>query len=366
MSGYYGFDNSGDEAVLQSILLALDEQGKSRGIRFVPVVLSNHPARTSQTYNVEAIHRMKPAALIQAIRNSDGLISGGGSLLQDATGAKTIPYYLAIIKLAQFLGKPTFIYSQGIGPVHRGMFFGWIKSVFNRCQLISVRDEESKQLLLQMKVKRDIMVVPDPVMGMPLATQSTGQAATDRSEASIIGVSVRYWNQDRSELDSLAEAITLILQQTKAQIRFLPFHLPSDEEASHYIRKQLDDQYSGRITTATGVSHPQQMLAEVGRCHVLIGMRLHALIYAASQQVPMLGISYDPKIDQFLNRLDMKAVANTTTISAQLIASETARLLQQRLQWQLDKQPLIERLKSEAQTPAQQIALFFNKGRDFS
>jgi polysaccharide pyruvyl transferase WcaK-like protein len=200
---------------------------------------------------------------------------------------------------------------------------------------------------------------------MPVGEENA-QAEKLSSNSPIVGVSVRYWNQDRSELDSLAEAIALILEQNEAQVRFLPFHLPSDEEASRYIRKQLDGKYSERVTISTGVTHPQQMLAEVGRCDLLIGMRLHSLIYAASQQVPMLGISYDPKIDQFLNRLDMLAIANTTTISAQLVAAEAAMLLQQRLQWRMDKQPLIERLKNEAQTPAQQVALFFNKGRDFS
>jgi polysaccharide pyruvyl transferase CsaB len=366
ISGYYGFYNSGDEAVLQSILLALEEQGLSCGIRFVPIVLSNDPAHTSQTYGVEAIHRMKLGHIIRAISGSDGLISGGGSLLQDTTGTKTIPYYLAMIKFAQWLRKPTFIYSQGIGPVHRRVFFRWISSVFNRCELVSVRDEESKQLLLQMKVKRDITVVPDPVMGMPVGNEANSRIEVLPSNSSIIGVSVRYWNKDRSELNILAEAITLIMEQTEAQIRFLPFHLPSDDKASLYIRSRLDNKYTTRITTSAGVTHPQQMLAEVGRCHVLIGMRLHSLIYAASQQVPMLGISYDPKIDQFLNRLGMKAIANTTSISASLVAAEATRLLKQRLQWQQDKRTIIEHLKNESQKPALQVASFFNKGRDFS
>ena len=74
-------------------------------------------------YGVKAYHRMKPGSLIRALREADGLISGGGSLLQDATSSKTIPYYLAVLKIAQWLGKPTFIYSQGIGPVSRPMFY---------------------------------------------------------------------------------------------------------------------------------------------------------------------------------------------------------------------------------------------------
>jgi polysaccharide pyruvyl transferase CsaB len=367
ISGYYGFDNSGDEAVLQSILLALEEQGRQQGIRFIPVVLSADPAKTSETYGVEAVHRMSPGEMLRAIRSADGLISGGGSLLQDATGAKTIPYYLGVLKLAQWLGKPTFIYSQGIGPVYRGMFFGWIRSVFNRCRLVSVRDTESKQLLLNMKVSSEIIVVPDPVMGMPLSDGEQGQIEPLPTDKPIIGISVRYWNQDRSELKVLAEAVSTILKQTDAHIRFLPFHLPSDEEASNVIKAQLGSQHDDRISISHGAAHPQQMLAEVGRCDLLIGMRLHSLIYAASQQVPMLGISYDPKIDQFLNRLDMLAVAHTTAIHNETgasIVAEAVKLLEHRSKWQADKQPLIERLKNEAQTPAKQIALFFNKGRD--
>jgi polysaccharide pyruvyl transferase WcaK-like protein len=130
------------------------------------------------------------------------------------------------------------------------------------------------------------------------------------------------------------------------------------------VQKQVDSQYANRITTADNITHPQRMLAEVSRCHLLIGMRLHSLIYAASQQVPMLGISYDPKIDQFLNRLGMTATASTSSIDASYLASEAVKLFRERSEWQIEKQSTIDRLKSEAQTPAKQIALFFCKGRD--
>ncbi|NOU95068.1 polysaccharide pyruvyl transferase CsaB [Paenibacillus sp. LMG 31456] len=359
MSGYYGFDNSGDEAVLQSILLALEEQGRAQGIRLIPVVLSIDPAKTQKTYGVEAVHRMKLGELVRAIRGADGLISGGGSLLQDETGFKTIPYYLAVLKLAQWLGKPTFIYSQGIGPVHRPMFFSWIRGVFNKCRFVSVRDQESKQLLQKMNVTKEVMVVPDPVMGMPLA--STGHQVEDlpKGATSVVGVSLRFWNQDRSELKAISEAIALILEQSDVHVRFLPFHLPSDTAASEYVIGLLDPKYHARITIADNVTHPQHMLSEVSRCHLLIGMRLHSLIYGASQQVPMIGISYDPKIDQFLNRLDMAAAADTKLIHAEVVASEALQLLREREAWQRLKKPLIDRLKSEAQRPAEQIASFF-------
>lgn len=116
----------------------------------------------------------------KAIAESAGLISGGGSLLQDVTSSKTIPYYLGIIKLAQWLGKPVFIYSQGIGPVNRKLFHPLIRSVFRKCAYISVRDEQSRQLLQSMGISQDkVEVVPDPVMGLTLPEERQGNAETE-------------------------------------------------------------------------------------------------------------------------------------------------------------------------------------------
>ncbi|WNR44671.1 polysaccharide pyruvyl transferase CsaB [Paenibacillus roseipurpureus] len=362
LSGYYGFDNSGDEAVLQSILFALQEQGQAEGVQIEPIVLSANPEKTTAMYGVKAYHRMKPGSLLQALRESDGLISGGGSLLQDATSSKTIPYYLAVIKIAQWLGKPTFIYSQGIGPVNRPMFYGWIRNVFKRCEVVSVRDVESAELLGRMRLPRErITVVPDPVMGLPLREAVVDVPGGGAAESAVrtIGVSVRFWNEDRSELEALARSLQLLLAaRTDVRLRFLPFHLPSDEVASQFVIDRLGD-HGGRSELVRGVTHPQDMLAQVAGCDLLIGMRLHSLIYAASQYVPMVGISYDPKIDQFLHRLGMKAAASTSSFDAKAFSEEALGLLDAREQWAAASRATIEELKAQAQLPAQRILSFY-------
>ncbi|WP_068777433.1 polysaccharide pyruvyl transferase CsaB [Paenibacillus sp. FJAT-26967] len=382
LSGYYGFDNSGDEAVLQSILLALQEQGEAAGVRIQPVVLSANPQRTTEMYGVEAVHRMKIPDLFRTIRSSDGLISGGGSLLQDATSSRTIPYYLLVLKLAQWFRKPTFIYSQGVGPVSNRRFYSWIGSTFKKCPMISVRDQESADLLGTMGVPASsVRVVPDPVMGLPLRSAEAGaesdsssghqspltagragQAPDDGagSAVPVIGVSVRYWNTDRSELDALAEALRVVMSRRQVQIRLLPFHLPSDEEASAYVADRVGPKGEGHdVRIVSGVTHPQDMLAEVSACDVLVGMRLHSLIYAASQFVPMVGVSYDPKIDQFLARLGMVAAASTEQFDPAAVAAEIERLLDGREAWAAEKKAAIDRLKKEAQQPAQQIVQYY-------
>jgi polysaccharide pyruvyl transferase CsaB len=374
ISGYYGFRNSGDEAVLQSILLALQAEGKAAGITIEPVVLSGNPELTAQMYGVRSVHRMKPAQVWKALRKCDGLISGGGSLLQDATGWKTIPYYIGVLKLAQWLRKPTFIYSQGLGPVNRSIFYSSIVSTFSKCAYVSVRDTESANLLGKMGYTKDVEVVPDPVMGLPLkegtkqanmaehkapVTGDVSAEAEAEVKPPVIGVSVRYWNKDRSELAGIAESLKRIAEHYKgaAVIRFLPFHLPLDEQASREVMALLKDSgCTARCEVAEGVEHPQDMLGKVAACDLLIGMRLHSLIYGASQEVPMVAVSYDPKIDQFMRRLDTVAASSTETYDASAVADEAIRLLSASQDWHSARKKRIETLKKEAQRPAQQIA----------
>ncbi|CAM4476177.1 polysaccharide pyruvyl transferase CsaB [Paenibacillus xylanexedens] len=382
ISGYYGFCNSGDEAVLKSILTALEEESQRSNITIEPIVLSGDPESTTAMYGVRSVHRMKLKEVREALKESDGLISGGGSLLQDATGLKSIPYYLGVIKLAQWLKKPTFIYAQGIGPVNRKIFNPMIKSVFKACTYVSVRDEQSADYLRGLGLQwNQIHVVPDPVMGLPLpetkVERSAGAVSADaatqanRVEPStgghtklpVIGVSVRFWESDRKELTAIAAGLKKLCSKRAVHLRFLPFHLPVDEQASRFLMEMLGDVTSkgSEISITEDLTDPQLMLEEVSKCDLVIGMRLHSLIYAASQYVPPVGISYDPKIDQFLLRLDSEPAGNTDTLDGDKLAKTVVGLLDQRSQWLKEHEEGITQLKQEARVPAQQIINYLGR-----
>ncbi|HIW31320.1 MAG TPA: polysaccharide pyruvyl transferase CsaB [Candidatus Paenibacillus intestinavium] len=363
ISGYYGFSNSGDEAVLRSILLALQEQGEQANVKIVPIVLSNDPASTTAMYGVEAMPRMHPASLWKAIKSADALISGGGSLLQDATSKKTIPYYTGVIKLAQWLGKPTFIYAQGLGPVNSRAMFPLIKSTMKKSRYISVRDEQSAQLLRNIGVvQQPIEVVPDPVMGMPLPDQQTAWKVIEQDKP-VIGVSVRFWRSDRQELTAIAEALIKLINKRSVHIRFLPFHTPDDVEASRYVHDLIAPHLNDHATIE--IAHveddPQQMLLAVSLCDVLFGMRLHALIYAANRRVPLLGLSYDPKIDQFLERIGSVPVGTTEQLDADQFTEQMVQLLDDKAKWKTEKEPYISQLIEQSQKPAQQLIEFLRQ-----
>ena len=113
ISGYYGFNNIGDESILRTVIDNLREKLPDVDI----TVLSQSPAQTSEKYGVKAARRMSLWDILRSVWRCDLLLSGGGSLLQDATSGRSILYYLFILRLAQLLHKQTFIYSQGIGRI---------------------------------------------------------------------------------------------------------------------------------------------------------------------------------------------------------------------------------------------------------
>ena len=171
ISGYYGFNNIGDESILRTVIDNLREKLADIDI----TVLSQDPAQTSEKYGVKAARRMSLWDILRCVWRCDLLLSGGGSLLQDATSGRSILYYLFILRLAQLMGKETFIYSQGIGPISDPRNRRLAASALRRASGIVVRDAKSRDLLLEIGVPEDLIhVTADPVIRVKKADPGPG------------------------------------------------------------------------------------------------------------------------------------------------------------------------------------------------
>ncbi|MDZ5606102.1 polysaccharide pyruvyl transferase CsaB [Bacillus pseudomycoides] len=300
LSGYYGFYNVGDEAILQSIIKALHEEEPNLEL----VVLSNDPDYTKKMYGVEAVNRWDIRAVYGAIKRSDGLISGGGSLLQDQTSVKSILYYTGIMGLARLLHKPYYIYSQGIGPItkrHNRLLVKWHLS---KSEYISVRDEDSFLYLKELGIKREIELVPDPVLAWRSGYKSDW-LQKHSLHGKIIAISVRYWNAKEDYMKKLAIAVKK-LKQEGYHILFVPMHGPFDQNASRDVIDLMGEE-TYMLPYKMDINEKISILSE---CSLLIGMRLHALIFSAVAATPMIGISYDPKVDSFLRQVNQPIIGS--------------------------------------------------------
>ncbi len=113
LSGYYGFGNLGDEALLEVIV----ERMRARFPAVELEVLSATPGVTAARYGVATAPRWEWRAIRSAIARADVVLSGGGGLLQNATSLRSLLYYAGILREARRARRKTMIFAQSIGPL---------------------------------------------------------------------------------------------------------------------------------------------------------------------------------------------------------------------------------------------------------
>lgn len=301
LSGYYGFHNIGDEAILEAVVNALRYQRPDVKL----VVFSADPRHTRRAYGVEAVSRTNLPAIIRVLRKADLLISGGGGLLQDATGPRSIPYYLGIIRLAMLLRTRVAVYAQGLGPLRSGWSRFLVKKVLSGVDWLSVRDQASARLLADLGVKREITVTADPVFFLdPVpreAVESFWKAYGVKRPGKelLVGFALRPYPGETSFDERLLEVVNdgcrFLEREYNAQLVFLPYHLKKDLP----LARALASRSSRGIIIEESLSS-RDILRLMGGLDLLIGMRLHALIFASICGVPFAALPYDPKVDAFL------------------------------------------------------------------
>ena len=326
ISGYYGFDNIGDESILRTLITSLRE--KIPDCRLT--VLSHNPASTREKYGVEAVERMSPGAILRAVRRCDMLISGGGSLLQDVTSSKSIHYYLFIIRLAKLLGKKVFIYSQGIGPIDHAFNRRATARALKKADGIVVRDERSAKLLEQIGLPQErIVITADPVIRMKRPDRTVGReilarAGIKKDGRLTVGWAIREKNRDSTFVREITECIRWLRENYDAESVLIPFHYEEDREVCSVIAERTN----GAAKCLSEKYLSEDMLSIIGNMDVLVGVRLHSMIYAAIMGVPIIGVSYDPKCTAFLNSVGLDSLSTRETFSAEAFKAEFARVLE--------------------------------------
>ncbi|MBR6817858.1 MAG: polysaccharide pyruvyl transferase CsaB, partial [Acidaminococcaceae bacterium] len=237
ISGYYGFNNAGDEALLTAILASLRAIEPKADI----TVISGNPGNTIVKHQVKSLYRFAAVRLLRAIGEADLVISGGGSLLQDVTSKRSLIYYLSIIAAAKWKGRKVMLFAQGIGPIRNRLMRLLTRLVVNKADAITVRDRDSAEELARMGVPAaKVEVTADPVLMLNPESKVMGKAILAEAGLDpykpIIGVSVREWPENQRCLKQLATALGKLSEKYNAQIAILPLQVSMDLKDSQLLQ----------------------------------------------------------------------------------------------------------------------------------
>ena len=337
ISGFYGLGNTGDEAILESII---DNLRTSLDEPLDITVFSLSPQATAETHQVKAIYRAwrhSNKEKIQALREADLLISGGGGLLQDTYPTKflfgPLPYYLLIVLLAKMCGTKVMFFSQGIGPVTSR----WGKTLMklaNLADFITVRDQYSKDYLEKLNVtKPETVVTSDIVFAFRKKHDTSCMDSLDlRGDEKLVAVSVRPWFEYTEHFKQTADILDQLIEQKGITPVFVPMEGHHDTKASEQVLQFM--KHSSECKLLGENFTPNQYMNFIGDCELAIGMRLHALIFATLTGVPHVGLSYDKKVESLLKRNGMwKFSSDLMTVETDKLVANAITLLDNRNQY---------------------------------
>ncbi len=300
VSGYYGFNNAGDEAILEAVREGVGNKFPDAKISILD---------RNNRFN------------LKMILDCDVLLSGGGSLFQDKTSVRSFLYYTMVIRIAKLLGKKVFVFAQGIGPINRWHDLLILKRILKTADLITVRDMDSFNYYKSLKLDNPkIVETADPtfILSPDDGPKLLELEGLDLGKRPLIGVSVR----DGIDHAKLAAALDRLIKDSNAQVVFIPLQFPRDLKASEQVINQMKEKPNVLFRNCT----PRQLMGAISCLDLLIGMRLHSLIFAVNTLVPAVGISYDPKVESFMSEVGLPCLS-ADDLNSDEIKSTAAQLL---------------------------------------
>jgi polysaccharide pyruvyl transferase CsaB len=324
--GWFGAGNIGDEAILLSELLTI--RSRIEGIRFY-VLSFNHERTKRLTYDIPEVERIIGfgskgrffksdfRGLLSAFKNVDAVIIGGGGIFQDLYNYYPVPFFTSMALLARLFRKQLLLHSVGIGPISHFISKILCRIAANSAHSISVRDPESRELLLEIGVNKEIHVSADPVFLLRSARNDKIEMLMDKQKMNnngpVIGICVQnllFWSQENKQ--ALADALDVIAGEKNVRLVFLPFgvyqddwfHQEKSEPVDIAASKELVGMLKSKHSIFTSYTTPEEIMAAIGRLDLIISMRLHGIIMGITMGVPVIALTYvnESKIRNLMKR----------------------------------------------------------------
>lgn len=318
--GAYGHGNAGDDAILKSIIQSTREIDP-----LIPIsVLAKNTQSVKKCYRVDSIYTLNIPKILLAMRKSKLYINGGGTLIQNATSQRSLWYYLFTLWAAKRLGNKVDMYGCGIGPVNGEKNIKLVKKVMEKSvDIVTLRERDSVEELRSFGVTAPrIVLSSDPALSLVPAAAEDGayylKSHGLNPEGKYLCFMLRTWYG----FDSKSEAFARCAEHAYKTYGLTPVFLSLNVFHDTAAAKQVTEYLSCPWHILDESTQPELLISILAHMDAVVSMRLHGLILSSLSGVPLVGVSYDPKIVSFLSYLengsciDLKDVSEEALISA--------------------------------------------------
>nr|WP_325254404.1 polysaccharide pyruvyl transferase CsaB [uncultured Oscillibacter sp.] len=314
--GAYGRGNAGDDAILEAIL----QEMRSIDPDMPVTVLSKNPKETRLSYRVRSVSRMNISGWLGAMRRAKLYINGGGSLIQDVTSRRSLWFYLLNIRAAKRAGCAVQMYGCGIGPVTRGNHRQLSARTLNRyVDVITLREPDSLEELKSMGVTEpEILLTADPALTLRPAGNDVVDSVLLRAgippRGRYLCFALRQWPGFTEKAPLFGQAARYAYETYGLTPVFVSVEKGPDSAAGRTAAQGLDGIPHYFLDSAGNAG---AIIGALSRMEAVVSMRLHALIFAAGQGIPLAGVVYDPKVSAFLRYIGQETFTDLDALTAE-------------------------------------------------
>lgn len=256
----------------------------------------------------------RTAEFIRAIAESDLFLVSGGGFLTDSFPTHCLRV-LKSLELAHYLGIPSAMLGQGIGPLQDAGLKKVFAQVVPGVSLIGLREgRQSKELLENVGATdgQKVFVTGDDAIEIAYHGENG-------SFAKGIGVNVRrasYAEISDGEIESIRKVLQRVAQKFSAKLISLPVEQSSDPEAIRNLLEGLPFMDVGREPITL-----DELLKHIRECRVVVTGSYHAAVFALSQGIPAVCLA---KSDYYQGKF--VGLAHQFGAGCQMITMESDRL----------------------------------------
>ncbi|MFZ5979891.1 MAG: polysaccharide pyruvyl transferase family protein [Candidatus Zixiibacteriota bacterium] len=319
--GYFGYANTGDEAILSCML----EQLRQLKLDAEYFVYSGNPGETRRQHKVEAVPNILPTSTksyliralgrnrknffntLKAFKRTTVFLVGGGGLFYDHPDSNFyLMELLTLIRKAAEAGKKVILFGVGFGPIHLDSTRAALKEIIDRVTMITVRDEPSRKLLAELGITRpEIHTTADFVYFLKPAPaeridQIIKEERLEKTDRPVIGICLcGYHSDNQAWQDSLVRFCEFADTDLKACLWFIPMQTGGgfdDRAAARQITTRLKN--TEYISHIEGQYTARETMGLMARADMILGERFHGVILALNNQTPVFGLSYKPKVER--------------------------------------------------------------------
>ncbi len=329
---FTGSDNTGDEAILYSVISTIKNTDNLISIFSFNTKKTESLLKNLSNGNIEIINIRNLKKVIQKIMESDILICGGGGIIQDQTSIYNLPFFLLGVLFAKTLKNKIVFYGVGVGPLHDRFSKILTRFVLNKSEVITVRDRKSKEILINCGIKSSLVkVTADPAVSLGKISKKEAKDLLREQGVNvnkkIMVICLRQWfafyrlipvkfvkkfnfrtRKDKIKYEYFIKEISKFLEYCENKLNFQLVFLPFWKERDNKVHKEISNLIKNKdnIFIFEKYYNPMEIKGIISIADVVLGMRLHSLIFASTEKKNFLAINYSPKVKNYLDLLITK------------------------------------------------------------